>query len=70
MTAEYIGNLTTRLTFLGALFLAFVAVLPVTMQVATGISSFAIGGTALLIVVTVVVDLVRRVDAQVSLREY
>lgn len=69
-TSEYLGNLITRLTLVGALFLAFVAVFPVGMQVLTGITSLAIGGTALLIVVTVVLDLIRRIDAQVSLREY
>ena len=69
-TSEYLGNLITRLTFAGAAFLGFIAVLPVVMQVLTGISSLAIGGTALLIVVSVVLDLIRRIDAQVSLREY
>jgi preprotein translocase subunit SecY len=47
-----------------------VAVLPVGMQVLTGIAALAIGGTAVLIVVNVVLDLLRRLDAQVSLREY
>lgn len=69
-TSEYLGNVITRLTLVGAIFLALVAVLPVGMQVVTGIASLAIGGTALLIVVNVVLDLIRRVDAQVSLREY
>lgn len=69
-TSEYLGNLITRLTLVGAAFLALVAVLPVGMQVLTGVSALAIGGTALLIVVSVVLDLIRRVDAQVSLREY
>lgn len=69
-TAEYLGNLITRLTLVGALFLGLVAVLPVGMQVATGVTALAIGGTALLIVVSVVLDLIRRLDAQVSLREY
>jgi preprotein translocase subunit SecY len=40
------------------------------MQAFTGAASLAIGGTALLIVVNVVLDLIRRVDAQVALREY
>jgi preprotein translocase subunit SecY len=53
----------------GALFLGFVAVLPVGMQIATGITALAIGGTAILIVVQVVLDLIRRLDAQVSMRE-
>lgn len=69
-TAEYLGNLITRLTLVGAIFLGLVAVLPVGMQIFTGVASLAIGGTALLIVVNVVLDLIRRIDAQVSLREY
>lgn len=69
-TSEYLGNLITRLTLVGAIFLGAVAVLPLGMQVLTGISTLAIGGTALLIAVSVVVDLVRRTDSQVSMREY
>lgn len=69
-TAEYLGNLVTRLTLVGALFLSAVAVLPIGMQIVTGVAALAIGGTALLIVVNVVLDLIRRIDAQVSLREY
>jgi preprotein translocase subunit SecY len=55
---------------MGALFLAAIAVLPVGMQLATGIAALAIGGTAILIVVNVVLDLIRRLDAQVSMRQY
>jgi preprotein translocase subunit SecY len=40
------------------------------MKAATGIVAFAIGGTALLIVVNVVLDFIRRVDSQVSMRDY
>lgn len=69
-TAEYLGNVVTRLTLIGALFLGVVAVLPVGMQILTGVAALAIGGTAVLIVVSVVLDLIRRLDAQVSLREY
>ena len=69
-TAEYIGRILTRLTFVGATFLGLIAVLPLGMQAITGITAFAIGGTALLIAVSVVLDLVKRVDAQLSIREY
>jgi preprotein translocase subunit SecY len=69
-TAEYLGKLITRLTLAGALFLGFVAVLPMAMQILTGVSTLSIGGTALLIAVSVVIDLVRRIDSQVSLRQY
>lgn len=69
-TAEYLGSLITRLTLVGSLFLGFIAVLPIVMQIATGITALALGGTAVLIVVSVVLDLIRRIDAQLSLREY
>ena len=69
-TAEHLGKLIARLTFAGALFLGAIAVLPIAMQILTGVSTLAIGGTALLIAVSVVIDLVRRIDSQVSLRQY
>lgn len=69
-TAEYLGSVMTRLTLVGAFFLGVVAVLPLGMQMATGIKALTIGGTALLIVVAVVLDLLRRVDAQIGMREY
>jgi len=57
------------ITLVGSLFLGIVAVLPLIVQSTTGITAFAIGGTSLLIVVSVVIDLIRKVDAQVSLHE-
>jgi preprotein translocase subunit SecY len=69
-TSEYIGRILTRLTLVGASFLGIIAVLPLGMQAATGVASFAIGGTALLIAVSVILDLVRKVESQLSIREY
>jgi len=69
-TSEYLGKIITRITLVGALFLGVIAVLPLGMQAITGFSALAIGGTALLIVVSVVLDLVRKIDAQLSMREY
>ena len=69
-TAEYIGKVLTRITLVGATFLGLIAVLPLAMKAVTGIQSLAIGGTALLIVVSVVIDLMKKIDAQVSMREY
>ncbi len=69
-TSEYIAKIVTRITLVGALFLGFIAVLPLIMKSLTGISSLAIGGTALLIAVSVVIDLVKKIEAQVSMREY
>ncbi len=69
-TEEYIGNITSRITFIGGLFLGFIAVIPLILRELTGVTSLAIGGTALLIVVQVVLDLLKRIDAQLSMREY
>ncbi len=69
-TSDYISKVLSRITLLGAGFLGFIAVLPLIMQRVTGITSLAIGGTTILIVVSVVLDLIKKVDAQVSMREY
>ncbi|HEY9586384.1 MAG TPA: preprotein translocase subunit SecY [Candidatus Paceibacterota bacterium] len=69
-TSEYVAKILTRLTLVGAVFLGIIAVLPLVMRALTGIQAFAIGGTALLIVVSVVLDLVKKLDAQVTAREY
>lgn len=69
-TALYIGKVLTRITLVGAIFLGIIAVLPLVMKAVTGITSVAIGGTALLIVVSVVLDLIKKIDAQLSMREY
>lgn len=69
-TEEYLAKVITRITLVGALFLGLIAVLPIIMQSLTNIQTLALGGTALLIVVSVILDLARRVDAQISIREY
>jgi preprotein translocase subunit SecY len=69
-TAEHLSKIVTRITLVGAIFLGVVAVLPLVLRTLTGITTLAIGGTALLIVVSVVLDVVKKLDAQVSMREY
>ncbi|MBA3733231.1 preprotein translocase subunit SecY [Patescibacteria group bacterium] len=69
-TSDHISRILTRLTLVGALFLGFIAILPLIMKGLTGITAVSIGGTALLIVVSVVIDLIKKIDAQVSIREY
>jgi len=69
-TEEYLSRVLTRLTLVGALFLGVIAILPLILRSLTGIQALAIGGTALLIVVSVVIDLVKKIDAQASVREY
>ncbi|HEY9584564.1 MAG TPA: preprotein translocase subunit SecY [Candidatus Paceibacterota bacterium] len=69
-TREHLARVVTRITLVGAIFLGLIAVLPLGMQAITGNASLAIGGTALLIVVSVVIDLFKKLEAQVSMREY
>lgn len=68
-TEDYLSTIVTRITLVGSVFLGLVAVLPIIVQNATGITTFAIGGTSLLIVVSVVIDLIRKIDAQVAMQE-
>ncbi|MES2668783.1 MAG: preprotein translocase subunit SecY [Patescibacteria group bacterium] len=69
-TESFISDVVSRVTLPGALFLGLVAVIPFIIEGITGITAVLIGGTALLIVVNVVLDLIRKIDAQASLREY
>jgi len=69
-TSKYVGHIVTRLTLVGALFLGLIAVLPIVVQGITGITTLAIGGTSLLIAVSVVIDLIKKTDSQISMREY
>ncbi|MBU2578624.1 preprotein translocase subunit SecY [Patescibacteria group bacterium] len=71
-TAEFLHKILYRVLCIGAIFLGTVAVMPSIIQGITGVTtfSFLIGGTALLIVVSVVLDLWRQVKAQMEMREY
>lgn len=69
-TSEFLSRLITRITLVGALFLGVIAVLPLIMQAAIQIQSLTLGGTALLIVVSVVLETIKQIRAQLTLREY
>ncbi len=69
-TAEYLGQLITRITLFGAIFLATIAILPNIIQGLTGLTALAVGGTSLLIVVSVVLEFMKHIEGQVSLRSY
>lgn len=69
-TSDYLGNTTHKIIFVGALFLGVIAILPLIMRYFTGIDSLAIGGTSLLIVVSVVIETVKQIEAQLTMREY
>ncbi len=69
-TSVHLSKVVTRITLVGALFLGIIAVLPPVVHALTGIQQITLGGTALLIVVQVVLDIVKKVDAQLAMREY
>jgi len=69
-TSEYLANTIHKIIFVGALFLAIIAILPLIMRYFTGIQSLAIGGTSLLIVVAVVIETVKQIESQLTMRKY
>lgn len=72
-TAEFLGNVVNRITLAGAAFLALVAVLPAFITDGTGLTPtmrYFIGGTSVLIVVGVALELVDKLNAQLVMRQY
>ena len=69
-TEEYLAKTTHKIVFVGALFLGLIAILPLIMKAFTGIQALSVGGTSLLIVVSVVIETVKQVESQLTMREY
>ena len=69
-TSEFLQKVIHRITLFGAVFLGVIAVLPILTQLLTGIQVLTIGGTALLIVVSVALEVMRQIDSQLIVREY
>ncbi len=69
-TAEYLNKILTRITLAGALFLAFVAVMPDLIVRLTGVPGITFGGTSLLIVVSVSLETMRQIESQMLMRHY
>jgi preprotein translocase subunit SecY len=69
-TAEYLHKILNRITLAGALFLGAIAVLPFVVQGITNIQSLTIGGTGLLIVVSVVIEIMKQIESQMIMRDY
>ncbi len=69
-TEEYLGYITHRIILAGAIFLGLIAVLPLLVRSFTGFANLAIGGTSLLIVVSVVIETFKRVESQLTMRDY
>jgi len=69
-TADHLNWVTTRITLFGGIFLGLMAVLPSVAAALTGITAFTLGGTGILIVVSVVLETLRQVEGEISVREY
>ncbi len=69
-TADYLDRVMTRITLAGAIFLAFIAILPNIVVWATNIQGVYFGGTALLIVVGVALDTMKQIEALILMRHY
>jgi preprotein translocase subunit SecY len=69
-TEVYLYSVIQRLTFVGALFLALIAILPLLTQQLTKVQTISLGGTSLLIVVAVILEIMRQVRAQLLTRTY
>ena len=71
-TSDYITKVLNRITLIGALFLGIIAVAPLIVNMATGsqLGSIAFGGSSLLILVGVILETARELEAQMSMRHY
>ena len=69
-TTRYLNLVITRITLAGGLFLGLIAILPFLVQKFGGVSNFAVGGTGLLIVVSVVLETIRQIQSMMVTRNY
>lgn len=69
-TAAYLNYILTRITLVGALFLGLIAILPSITRQMTGVSTMMLGGTGILIVVSVVLETTKQMEAMMIMRSY
>jgi len=69
-TANYLAKISNRITLTGALSLGIIAILPLITRTFTKGAHLAVGGASLLIVVSVVLDTIQRIQAQITMHEY
>ena len=69
-TSKYLNYILTRITLMGACFLGLVAIMPTLIQMATGIQTLLLGGTSILIVVSVVLETFKAIEANLVMRNY
>ena len=69
-TIRFLGNIIVRITLASSIFLGFIAVLPFIMQAISKVNTLAIGGTGILIVVSVVIETMKQLQAQLTMHTY
>jgi len=69
-TATFLKSIVSKITFFGGAFLGLIAILPILTQSVTGTQALTIGGTSILIVVAVVIESAKQIDAELTVREY
>lgn len=69
-TRNYLSFILNRITLVGAVFLGLIAILPSVFQNTVGVANLAIGGTGVLIVVSVVLELTREIESQLIMKRY
>ncbi len=69
-TADYLYSVLNRITLPGSIFLGLIAVLPFLLQKWTGTQALTFGGTGLLIVVSVVIETIKQIEAQLTMHDY
>lgn len=69
-TAKYLNYILTRITLVGAVFLGIIAILPEIARALTGVQTLLLGGTSILIVVSVVLETYKSIEASLVMRNY
>ena len=69
-TIKYLAFVLSRITLVGAMFLGTVAVLPSLFQGSAGVSNLAIGGTGVLIAISVVLEIIREIEGDLLMSKY
>ena len=69
-TADFIAKVINKITLFGAIYLAFVALLPIILGAIIKDNTLAIGGTSVIIVVGVALETVKALEAQMLMRHY
>ena len=69
-TSDFISKILSKITLIGALFLAFIALLPIVYGATTGMHNMSLGGTSVIILVGVALDTMKQMESQMMMRHY